>query len=37
MNIFGKTFILLFLAATLASCSSVQPTPTVSDAGFYIL
>ena len=32
MNIFGKTFILLFLAATLASCNSFQSTPTVSDA-----
>ena len=32
MNIFGKTLILLFLVATLASCSSGQPTPMVSDA-----
>jgi len=32
MNIFGKTFILLFLAAMLASCNSFQSTPTLSDA-----
>ena len=32
MNIFGKTRVLLFLAATLASCSSFQSTPTMSDA-----
>jgi hypothetical protein len=32
MNIFGKTLILLILAATLASCGSGQSTPTVSDA-----
>jgi hypothetical protein len=33
MNIFGKTFILLFLAAIiLVSCSSFQSTPTMSQA-----
>jgi hypothetical protein len=33
MNIFGKTLVSLFLAAImLASCSSGQSTPTVSDA-----
>ena len=32
MNIFGKTFILLFLSAMLAACNSVQSTPTMSDA-----
>ena len=32
MNIFGKTLILLFLAAMLASCNSSQSTPTMSDA-----
>ena len=32
MNIFGKTFIHLFLAAALASCNSFQSTPTLRNA-----
>ena len=32
MNISSKTFLLLFLAAVLASCSSVAVTPTLSQA-----